>query len=156
MSLESLRKKILVIDDEEEICDLMQGWLTHLGYDVTTATNGDDGLWKAKTEKPDLPIFRSSQELQRNTIYTKIKFNTMPIKILDSSYTARNESIVVSVPAPAINGKASGTMEPVPLASGSSFINTIPKIISKAIMNITIEPAMAKEPTSKPKSVSID
>jgi len=53
---ENIKKKILVIDDEEEICDLMQGWLSYLQYDVITATDGDDGLWKAKTEKPDLII----------------------------------------------------------------------------------------------------
>ncbi len=50
------RKKILVIDDEAEICDLMQGWLSYLEYEVVTAADGDDGLWKAKTRKPDLII----------------------------------------------------------------------------------------------------
>ena len=49
-------KRILVIDDEDEICDLMQGWLSFLGAETITATTGDDGLWKAKTEKPDLII----------------------------------------------------------------------------------------------------
>ncbi len=51
-----MRKKILVIDDEAEICDLMKGWLSYLEFDVVTSTDGDDGLWKAKTEKPDLII----------------------------------------------------------------------------------------------------
>ncbi len=56
MCAKAMKKKILVIDDEAEICDLMQGWLSYLDYDVITATDGDDGLWKAKTEKPDLII----------------------------------------------------------------------------------------------------
>lgn len=49
-------KKILVIDDEQEIVELMEGWLSHLGFQVVTAGNGDDGLWKIKSEKPDLII----------------------------------------------------------------------------------------------------
>ncbi|MCB9799581.1 MAG: response regulator [Candidatus Omnitrophica bacterium] len=49
-------KKILVIDDEAEICDLFGGWLSYLGFEVLTARDGDDGLWKAKSQKPDLII----------------------------------------------------------------------------------------------------
>lgn len=49
-------KKILVIDDETEILELMEGWLTHVGYQVITAANGDDAFWKIKSEKPDLII----------------------------------------------------------------------------------------------------
>jgi DNA-binding response OmpR family regulator len=36
--------KILVIDDEETIRNLVSGFLTSVGYDVTTAEDGDEGL----------------------------------------------------------------------------------------------------------------
>ena len=34
----------------------MTGWLAYLNYEVVTAMDGEDGLWKARTHKPDLII----------------------------------------------------------------------------------------------------
>ena len=51
-----MAKKILVIDDEPEIISLMTGWLTHEGYEVISAQDGDQGLWQIKSQKPDLII----------------------------------------------------------------------------------------------------
>ncbi|MFZ5802626.1 MAG: response regulator [Candidatus Omnitrophota bacterium] len=51
-----MRKHILVIDDEPEILSLMQGWLSLLGYQVSTASDGDEGFWKIRSEKPDVVI----------------------------------------------------------------------------------------------------
>ena len=98
MSLESLRKKILVIDDEEEICDLMQAWLSHLGYAVTTATNGDDGLWKAKTEKPDLIITdalmpgKTGYELVDDLQGLSDRMRTIPILMMSGRQSMRDTS----------------------------------------------------------------
>ncbi len=57
--------------------------------------------------------------------------------------------IVVSVPDPAIIGNAMGIMLPV-FSLGSFFNNSIPKIISKPIIKITMEPARAKDLISTP------
>jgi two-component system alkaline phosphatase synthesis response regulator PhoP len=46
--------KILVIDDEEDILTLVSFSLEHRGYKVATAANGEDGLQKARSEKPDV------------------------------------------------------------------------------------------------------
>ena len=81
---------------------------------------------------------------------------TIPARMFSSSYTARKERMVVNVPAPAINGKASGTIEPEPFACGSSLIYVIPRIISMATMKITMAPATANDATSNPKSWRID
>lgn len=48
--------KILVIDDEIEIVELIQGWLSHIGYEVITAHDGHEGLWQIKSKKPDLVL----------------------------------------------------------------------------------------------------
>lgn len=46
--------KILVIDDDEDIVKLIQGYLSTRGFRVTSATNGDDGARLAHIEHPDL------------------------------------------------------------------------------------------------------
>jgi hypothetical protein len=79
----------------------------------------------------------------------------MPIRRLGTAYTALKERIVVSVPAPAIIGKAKGTIDPVPVF-GSCLKSVIPNIISIAMINITIAPATANDPTSNPKSPKIE
>jgi len=46
--------KILVIDDEPEITDIIRTFLTDAGYQVETENSGMTGLEKAKTFRPDL------------------------------------------------------------------------------------------------------
>jgi len=47
-------KKILIIEDEEILLDLIQKRLTQEGYKIYIARNGEEGLEKIKEEKPDL------------------------------------------------------------------------------------------------------
>ena len=49
-------KKILVIEDENELCDLIGLRLERGGFEVITANDGIEGLNKARLEKPDLII----------------------------------------------------------------------------------------------------
>ncbi len=49
-----LPKKILVIDDEEDILTYLSTFLTDSGFTVVQAANGKEGLQKAIDEKPDL------------------------------------------------------------------------------------------------------
>lgn len=51
-----MKKKILVVDDEATICDLVRIRLEKKGYQVTTALSGEEALELAKKEKPDLVI----------------------------------------------------------------------------------------------------
>ncbi len=50
------KAKILAIDDEKELLELLKAQLELSGYDVITARNGDEGLEKAKRQRPDLII----------------------------------------------------------------------------------------------------
>ena len=49
-----MNKKILVVDDELAIVDLLSFNLKKEGYDVVTANDGEEGLLKSETESPDL------------------------------------------------------------------------------------------------------
>ena len=51
-----MKKKILVVDDEPDICTLLSEGLKHAGYDVVTATTGIDGLELARKQRPDLIV----------------------------------------------------------------------------------------------------
>jgi DNA-binding response OmpR family regulator len=50
----SLKKKILIIDDDLEILELAKKRLSAYGYSVSIAKDGFEGLMKARAEKPDL------------------------------------------------------------------------------------------------------
>ncbi len=49
-----MSKKILLVDDEESLVVLLGERLKFNGYEVITASDGQEGLDKAKKEKPDL------------------------------------------------------------------------------------------------------
>ncbi|MCO6479054.1 MAG: response regulator transcription factor [Phaeodactylibacter sp.] len=48
--------KILVVDDEPDILEFLRYNLVKEGYDVSTASNGEEGIKKAEAEKPNLII----------------------------------------------------------------------------------------------------
>jgi len=48
--------KILVVDDEQEIAELIRDYLKATGYDVIIANNGEKGLETFEREKPDMAI----------------------------------------------------------------------------------------------------
>jgi len=49
-----MRKKILVVDDEDDILHFLELVLREKGYDVATATGGHEALTKAQIEQPNL------------------------------------------------------------------------------------------------------
>jgi two-component system alkaline phosphatase synthesis response regulator PhoP len=53
---EQQTQRILVVDDEEGIVKLVKMYLEHYHYEVITANDGQEGLEKAKTDKPDLIV----------------------------------------------------------------------------------------------------
>ncbi len=48
--------KILIIDDDFSIVELLTDILTHDGHEVTAANEAVEGMQKARTAKPDLVI----------------------------------------------------------------------------------------------------
>lgn len=51
-----MAKKILLVEDEEIMINLLEKKLTQEGYDVTVAVNGEEGLEKMKEQKPDVVL----------------------------------------------------------------------------------------------------
>jgi two-component system alkaline phosphatase synthesis response regulator PhoP len=49
-----MAKKILIIDDDQDFVESVENLLEAKGYQVVSASNGKDGIEKAKAEKPDL------------------------------------------------------------------------------------------------------
>ncbi len=51
-----MAKKILVVDDKQELRTLLKSYLTQEGFDVLTANDGQEALHVARHEKPNLII----------------------------------------------------------------------------------------------------
>nr|WP_320049058.1 response regulator transcription factor [uncultured Desulfuromonas sp.] len=51
-----MNKKILIVEDEEDILALVHYNLSRDGFQVTTATTGEEGVEQARKEHPDLMI----------------------------------------------------------------------------------------------------
>jgi two-component system OmpR family response regulator len=84
-------KKVLVVDDEEKIRELVQNYLVNEGFEVDTAADGDQALAKIKAGKPDLIVLDlllpgiSGLDVCRQTR----QFSDVPIIML----TAKTEEI---------------------------------------------------------------
>src|SRR5438445_5370543 len=46
--------RVLVVDDEPSILEMFAHYLEYCGYEVITAMDGENGVMKAKEEKPDI------------------------------------------------------------------------------------------------------
>ncbi|MFY9611781.1 MAG: response regulator [Blastocatellia bacterium] len=83
------RKKILVVEDNLDTRELIHLHLTTEGYTVVTASNGQEGLYLATAEHPDLIITDISMpeldglELVRQ-LRTQSAFATLPILVMTS------------------------------------------------------------------------
>ena len=51
-----MKKKILVVDDEDDILQFLELVLTEKGYSVVTASGGHEALTRAQLERPDLVL----------------------------------------------------------------------------------------------------
>ena len=79
--------RVLVVDDEEDVLDLVKTVLVGNGYEVFTANTGEDGLVKAVKIKPDLIILDlvmpgiSGLEVCR-LLKSKNEFDNVPILVM--------------------------------------------------------------------------
>lgn len=51
-----MAKKILIIEDDKFLMELISKKLTQEGYDISEATDGEEGIKKAQEEKPNLVL----------------------------------------------------------------------------------------------------
>ena len=81
--------KILIVDDEREIADVVALYLQNENYDVVKAYNGKDALRLVEEEKPDMALLDVMlPDIDGFTILQKIRENyTFPVIML----TAKTE-----------------------------------------------------------------
>jgi DNA-binding response OmpR family regulator len=108
------KKLILLIDDEESILLLLKRRLEKAGFSVETSKNGQDGLNKARTIKPDLIIldimlpimdgYKICQMLKFDENYKKI-----PIILLSARNQEEDRAIGLQTGADFYLAKSSAT-----------------------------------------------
>lgn len=88
--------KILMVDDDEALLTIFSTTLKKHGYEVITAANGQQGLEKAKNEKPDF-IFLDQvlPDIQGNEVLKTLKDDlaTKMIPVAMLSNFGQNELI---------------------------------------------------------------
>jgi DNA-binding response OmpR family regulator len=69
-----VKKRILCIEDEPQMIDLIRLILETQGYEVVGADGGEQGLAKMRTEKPDLILLdRMMPEMDGSDVYHHMK-----------------------------------------------------------------------------------
>lgn len=72
----NLRKKILIVDDNEDSRELVIKVLKHSGYQIVQAVDGEEALAKVVSEKPDLILMdRSLPKLDGLEVARRLKSN---------------------------------------------------------------------------------
>ena len=84
------KKKILVIDDEPSILDILEMLLDAEGYQVIKSNNGELGLELAKQHKPHLIVLdvmmpKMSGYMVANVLGKDTKLNQIPILLLTAT-----------------------------------------------------------------------
>jgi len=99
--MDSNSKKILVVDDEERVREMLGFRLRLFGYQVLEATNGEEALEVAAREKPDLVLldimmpgmdgFQVCSRLKRND-----ETKNIPVVILTAKADAKDVTRAVN------------------------------------------------------------
>ena len=85
-------RKILIIEDDQDIIDLLELHLKDVSTSLITSTDGEDGLSKAVAEKPDLILLDISlPKMDGIEVCQKIRQLNMDMPII--MLTARSEEI---------------------------------------------------------------
>jgi DNA-binding response OmpR family regulator len=92
-------KKILIVDDQPSIAMVLEDILEDADYNIITAANGELGISKAKSEKPDLIIMDVMMPVKDGiTAIRELRaipdFQTIPIFILSAKGGTHDENLV--------------------------------------------------------------
>jgi CheY-like chemotaxis protein len=89
---DKMAKKILIVDDEKDLLDMLSFRLQSNGFEVSSALDGPSGIEKAKSDKPDLIIldlmmpkmdgYEVAKKLKKDTATSNI-----PIIVLTAAVT---------------------------------------------------------------------
>ena len=86
------KKRILIVDDEDDIRKMLKLRLQALDYEILEAGDGQDGLDKARSEKPDLMILDLMlPKMDGYKVCRMLKFDEKYKHIPIIMFTARGE-----------------------------------------------------------------
>lgn len=88
--------KILLVDDDEALTTVFATALKQAGFETVTATNGEDGMNKAKTEKLDLILLdQVLPDMNGNDVLKRLKEDpkTQVIPVAMLSNFGQNELV---------------------------------------------------------------
>ena len=76
--------RIMVVDDEMDICNFVKSFFEVRGFAVITALNGDEAMAKLERERPDLILLDVMMRRTREGLeyLPKIKAKLPPVKVL--------------------------------------------------------------------------
>lgn len=91
-----MQKKVLIVDDEQDIVKLLSMRLVNSGYSVLKAYNGKDAIKIAKMENPDLIILDILMPVQDGSITASMlkedpETKNIPIIFLTCLFTKEDE-----------------------------------------------------------------
>lgn len=93
------KKRVLVVDDEKVVCDMLKKFLTKKGYKVSISLNGEDAIRKTEKVKP-------------HVILLDIKMPSMDgIEVLKRIREFYKEIVIVMITAIKNNGIGQRCME---------------------------------------------
>jgi len=101
-----MKKRILVVDDEDDIVSIVKVRLENAGYEVDCAYDGKEGLERIKTAKPDLAILDIMMpEINGSTLCGMLKYDArykdLPVIILTAKGAQLDKEIGETVGADA-------------------------------------------------------
>jgi two-component system, OmpR family, alkaline phosphatase synthesis response regulator PhoP len=88
--------KVLAVDDEDDVRHLIQVKLKKAGFEVVTAANGEEGVAKCRSEKPDVVIMDwMMPKMDGPTATARIKAECDPAPIILMLTAKGSESDVI-------------------------------------------------------------
>jgi len=91
----SQKAKVLIVDDEPNNVDFLEQALEDSGYQLITATNGQEALNKIQSEQPDLILLDLNMPIMDGfTVLAKVKedpnLRDIPVIIISSEHESKS------------------------------------------------------------------
>ena len=87
-----VKQKILIVDDEEDVLEILKDNLELMNFDVITASNGKEAIIKARENMPDLILLDIMMpEMDGHSTARRIKSNVITKHIPIIMITAKGE-----------------------------------------------------------------
>jgi len=113
--------KILMVDDEKEICEEFRETLEQKGFEVDVAASGKDGLLKIRQNRYDLVLLDESMPgMEGDKVFEYLReFSKVPVAFVSGFLTPTKERKVMSM------GAVKCLRKPLELDEVKSLVQTV-------------------------------